>query len=125
MAMEEKLKQVVEELKKQAEIWNQEYDDTMIEEMREDVIEIFTKNGFEELKPSYEAGEGIIEFLERNGFKCFAEVEGFNVDDIWHDTYLVYYKGNTVVVVREHTVYIGRGENMKFYNLVGAFKLKE
>jgi len=160
MAMEEKLKQVVEELKKQAEIWNQEYDDTMIEKIERDIIKIFREHGFELLQDidgyaklrdpiqfidfnAYVETDdgfeeifvmrgmfivrffGIMEIIRMEDFKLFAEVEGYNADDIWHDTYLVYYKGNTVVVVREHTVYIGRGENMKFYNLVGAFKLKE
>jgi len=50
MAMKEKLKQVVEDLKKKAEEWNEEYDDTMIEDMTIDVIEIFEKNGFEKVR---------------------------------------------------------------------------
>ncbi len=110
MNYESYLKQIAEKIKEQAEVWNIEYDNTMTEQMWDDVIEILRDLGFKviekyETKRYYElteyglveiwdleCEENLLDHLKSSGYELYTSVEGFYIENLYSDLYEIYYR---------------------------------
>jgi len=148
--IEEKLKEVVEELRKESERWNEEYDNFSIEDIDQEAIEIFEKHGFKKIEKFegnnqrrlYVWGDhgleevididkrmGIIEYLTSNNYKEFDNIEAFEFIDPDTDkkvgslNYVIYYKDNEVVIVKKDIRFGLEELDTEVYELLGVFKI--